>query len=393
METTKEFLTAKLHTDLEECECKIANIGWSLGNACPCNCKQCYSLQVRKPGKDLSKDIIDKVISQIEKLNVKTVNIGGNEPWFTNGLTGDSLLPYIIEQLVKRNIKVGITTTGITLLKLYEKSPETLKIINDVDISLDSPYEKEHNQNRGVDIYKLALRGLEICNEYHIPKSIIMCAMKWNFTLDRLKDMVKLAKNYNANIRFNILKPVEESHMEMEMTPTQFYEGYSYLLKTCESVDITEPFLSGITQKENAHRCPCGRTSLRIHSITPEGRIPISPCVYLHDFKVGDLLTDDIIDLIHSEPFKEFRRRNANPEYIDGCAECDYKYNCGGGCAAKAYLSNLWSNNERNLFVREPGCPKDYKAKIIQPQIAKTEHDSLVHIDYLCTWIGKPKDD
>ncbi len=393
MELTKEFLSAKTHNTLEECECKIANIGWSLGNACPCNCKQCYSLQVRKQGKNLTKEIVDKVISQIEKLNVKTVNIGGNEPWFTNGLVGDSLLPYIIKSLVSKNIKVGITTTGITLLKLYEKSPETLKIINDVDISLDSPYEKEHNENRGSNIYKLAIKGLQICTEFNIPKSIIMCAMKWNFTLDRLQDMVKLAKQYNANIRFNVLKPVEKSHMDMVMSSKQFYEGYKYLLKVCDSVDITEPFLSGLTDKEDAHRCPCGRTSLRIHSITPDGKIPISPCVYLHDFKVGDLLTDDIEDLIYSEPFREFRRRNANPELIEGCADCEFKTKCGGGCAAKAYLSNLWNNNERNLFVREPGCPKECNIDHINTSKTKVEHNSLVHIDYLCTWIGKPKDE
>lgn len=391
MELTKEFLSTTIHNSLDECECQISNIGWSLGNACPCNCKQCYSLQVRKQGKNLTKEIIDKVIFQIEKLNVKTVNIGGNEPWFTNGLSGDSLLPYIIQQLSIKDIKVGITTTGITLLKLYEKSPQTLKLINDVDISLDSPYEIEHNENRGANIYKLAIKGLEICNEFNIPKSIIMCAMKWNFTLDRLKNMVELAKKYNANIRFNILKPVEKIHMDMIMTPKQFYEGYSYLLTACETIDITEPFLAGITEKENAHRCPCGRTSLRIHSITPEGKIPISPCVYLHDFKVGDLLKDDIIDLIHSEPFKEFRRRNANPELIEGCSNCEYVNNCGGGCAAKAYLSNLWTNNERNLFVKEPGCPKEYNAKIMKSTVNNIELSSLVHMDYLCTWIGKPR--
>ena len=392
MELTKEFLLAKTHEDLEECEAHISNIGWSLGNACPCKCKQCYSFDVRKQGKDLTIEIIDKIISQIEKLDVKTVNIGGNEPWFTNGLDGESLFPYIIEQLTLRGIKVGITTTGITLMKLYEHSPETLELINDVDISLDSPFEDEHNESRGVKIYQMAIKALDICSEYNIPKSIIMCAMKWNFTKDRLEALVKLAKEKEANVRFNVLKPTSAEHLEMMMTNEQFYEGYKYLLSECETVDITEPFLSAATNNTESHRCPCGRTSLRIHSITPDGKIPVSPCVYIHDYKVGNLLEDDILDIINSQPFKEFRRRNANPKKIKGCENCERSQICGGGCAAKAYLCNLWETGERDIFVREPGCPKEYN---LSENYAYSKHsddsESLVHMDYLCTWIGKPR--
>ena len=49
----------------------IKNIGWTLGNDCPCKCKHCYSFSVRQKGKNLTKEIVDKVIEQIEKLNKK----------------------------------------------------------------------------------------------------------------------------------------------------------------------------------------------------------------------------------------------------------------------------------------------------------------------------------
>ena len=176
------------------------------------------------------------------------------------------------------------------------------------------------------------------------------------------------------------------------MTNEQFYTGYKYLLSECETVDITEPFLSAVTNNQDSHRCPCGRTSLRIHSITPDGKIPVSPCVYIHDYKVGNLLEDDILDIINSEPFKEFRRRNAHPELIKGCENCERKLICGGGCAAKAYLCNLWETGERDVFVREPGCPKEYG---VRENYTYSKHEdkneSLVHMDYLCTWIGKPR--
>ena len=54
---------------MEELETKkqIKNIGWTLGNDCPCKCKHCYSMSVREKGKNLTKEIVDKVIEQVEK--------------------------------------------------------------------------------------------------------------------------------------------------------------------------------------------------------------------------------------------------------------------------------------------------------------------------------------
>lgn len=44
----------------------IKNIGWTLGNDCPCKCRHCYSFSVRQKGQNLTKEIVDRVIEQIE---------------------------------------------------------------------------------------------------------------------------------------------------------------------------------------------------------------------------------------------------------------------------------------------------------------------------------------
>ena len=107
------------NTELDECEEEIKNIGWTLGNVCPYKCKHCYSLSAREEGCNLTVEMIEKVIYQISKLKVETVNLGGNEPIFTNGINPkDSLLPYIITRLVEEGYKVGLTTSGITAIYL-----------------------------------------------------------------------------------------------------------------------------------------------------------------------------------------------------------------------------------------------------------------------------------
>ena len=57
--------------------------------------------------------MIDRIVDQLARLGVKTVNLGGNEPIFTNGIKiADTLLPYIIESLDDAGIIVGLTTSG-----------------------------------------------------------------------------------------------------------------------------------------------------------------------------------------------------------------------------------------------------------------------------------------
>lgn len=51
----------------------IKNIGWTLGKTVLDKCRHCYSFSVRQKGQNLTKEIVDRVIEQIEKLNVETV--------------------------------------------------------------------------------------------------------------------------------------------------------------------------------------------------------------------------------------------------------------------------------------------------------------------------------
>lgn len=381
------------HSELEECDMNIKNVGWTLGNACPYKCPQCYSMSARKRGANLTPQVIDRIIGQLSQINVETVNLGGNEPFFTNGLDRkNSLLPYIIRELDKKGIRVGLTTSGISAILLEADYPQEFSLLNDMDISLDSPYPTEHDQNRGAPLYPQAMKALTRASDYGIDRSIIMCTMNWNFTPNRIRALVKTAKQFNANVRINTIKPVEPEHMKLILSPEQFYKGFSLLMKLCDPIDLGEPPLATVTNYEHARGCPCGRTSFRIHSITPDGKIPVSPCVYLHDYKSGDLMKDELVDVIRSPQFQTFRRRNAHPEVILGCSNCDLIEKCRGGCASRSYLHHVHQTGERTLFVKDPYCPKDYQPMGVFSQNPEINKDiTLVHKDYLCTWIGKPR--
>jgi radical SAM protein with 4Fe4S-binding SPASM domain len=321
------------------------------------------------------------------------VNLGGNEPLFTNGLrVQDSLLPYIVRRLHEAGIDVGLTTAGITLVQLQRHFPEVLPLLNDVDVSLDSPFEDEHNANRGAAIYREALTALDICRDHGIERSVIMCAMDWNFDRAHLRELVSVARRHDANIRINPIKTIEAQHVALKLTAERYYDGFAFLLESCECIDLGEPPLAAMSRIPDPKGCPCGRTSFRIHSIKPDGTIPVSPCVYLHDYKVGDLVTDDLADIVRRPEFQTFRRRNARPDQIPGCEGCDLLATCRGGCAARSYLTHAHESGEQALFTRDPYCPRQHPGASSIPHVPSLAGGvKLVHKDYLCTWIGRPR--
>jgi len=276
----------------------IENIGWTLGNDCPYRCTHCYSTIVRNKGRDLTKKDIDRIVEQLASINIKTVNLGGNEPIFTNGPNPkDTLLPYIIRSLYDAKIIVGLTTAGITLTHLERFYPETITLLNDMDVSLDSPFAEEHNANRGAPLYNMAIKALGICNDYGINHTIVMCGMDWNLSNRHVDTLVNLAREHKAFVRINFIKPTEPDHVCKVPDAATYYRAADRLLSQCQAVEMGEPLISSAANL--AHRgCPCGTKSFRIHSITPDGRVPVSPCVYAHDYKTGDLLTDELSDIV-----------------------------------------------------------------------------------------------
>jgi len=216
---------------IKEEKFQIENIGWTLGNDCPYSCTQCYSYLVRNRGMDMHKEHVDRIVNQLSKNNIRTVNLGGNEPIFTNGLdVKKTLLPYIIKSLVDKKIIVGLTTAGITLHKLYNLFPDYFHLLNDVDISLDSPFPDEHNKNRGAKLFNSAIKAAEICQAVGIEHTLVMCAMNWNLSTGHLDELIRLAKLTGSNLRLNYIKPTEKKHFELFPSAEQYYQSAEHLI-------------------------------------------------------------------------------------------------------------------------------------------------------------------
>jgi radical SAM protein with 4Fe4S-binding SPASM domain len=265
--------------------------------------------------------------------------------------------------------------------------PDVFEVVNDWDFSLDSPFPEEHNRNRGAKLYDLVLQGIGLCTELRASKCIIMCAMNWNMSEGHAQALIQVASEHQTEIRINTLRPTEPRHFQLLPTPSQYFKFFHHLIRYTNQLVMGDPILAVLCGVQS-QGCLCGITSMQIRSKTPEGTVPVSPCVYLHELKTGDLLKDNIIDIVNSPSFQEMHhRRKAVPIY---CREldCEFLETCRGGCAARALLIN------KSLNEPDPYCPKIAvlsEAQIPEfPQKPVVEHGVRVHENYLCTWIGEP---
>jgi len=366
----------------------ILNAGWTLGNDCPYRCRQCYSAMVRVRGRNLCSADVDRIIGQLTLHGVSIVNLGGNEPLFTNGLNPrNSLLPYILKKLRSHQVKVGLTTAGISVNYLAENHSDAFHAINDVDVSLDSPFPEEHDVNRGAPLFRQGLKALGFCREAGTPHTIVMCGMNWNLSEKHLDGLMRLARETGSYFRINFLRPTQLKHFATMPTEKQFHVTVNYLASRCRIVEAGEPVACVLLSKK-AESCPCGTNSLRIHSITPEGRVPVSPCVFLHNYRVGDLLTEDLGSILASAEFEDFRRRHREPEQIKGCNGCSRLLSCRGGCASRSYLTE----KPGTIWRRDPYCqgPQSVPKEETTNNKIPLNDDNLVHRGYLCTLIFAP---
>ena len=200
-------------------------------------------------------------------------------------------------------------------------------------------------------------------------------------------------KSVDANVRINPVKPIEPEHMSIALPADMYFRGFSRLMELCTPVDLGEPPLAAVTDYQHARRCPCGRTSFRIHSIAPDGAIYVSPCVYLHDFKVPlDLLERDLIDIIHSLSFASSANGTTTLAWSMAAPTARGWRHAGVAAWRDRICTICTSRATRPCWLAIPiapfACSPVPTFRISQDS---TLSERLVHMDYLCTWIGKPR--
>src|SRR6266568_2498427 len=167
-------------------------LGLGLTNECNLACSFCYRDPTRADRLSL-----EQVRAVMKSLPVRSVNLGTGE----NGMHPDfsSLVAY----LRCEPIKLTITSNGYSIEALEDAQVTTFR---DIEFSLDYPTEAEQDRQRGPGNWRLVHEQAARCRQLGVSVTFIAVMMRSNF--DRLAEVAKIAKAYDAPLRINVYQSV-----------------------------------------------------------------------------------------------------------------------------------------------------------------------------------------
>jgi radical SAM protein with 4Fe4S-binding SPASM domain len=296
-------------------------LGLGLTNECNLACSFCY----RDPTR-VDRLSLDQVRSVIERLPVRSVNLGTGE----NGIHPDfgAMLSYLRQQ----PLKLTITSNGHSIAILDD---EGVKAFKDVEFSLDYPNEDEQDLQRGPGNWALIHEQAARCRRLGVPVTFIAVMMRSNF--DRLPEIARIAKAYEAPLRINVYQSVRSD--AFALTYDEYWTGFERLFAETDAIAIGEPLvraMAGLPPRQGG----CGVATVRV---TP--RATVQPCVYWPGGGAPlDLLLDIGAAIVDTAPFEAAR------SVPSACSDCAFRPTCAGGCSGRRQLLQA-------LDSPDPYCP------------------------------------
>ncbi len=257
------------------------SLGLGLTNECNLACAFCY----RDPART-DRLSLDQVRSVMERLPVRTVNLGTGE----NGMHPD--FKAILAYLRTQPVKLTITSNGHSVAVLRD---DELRAFHDIEFSLDYPSQAEQDAQRGNGNWELIHQQAERCVKVGVPVTIIAVMMKSNYL--RLADVARIAKQFDAPLRVNVYQAVRSDLYALSYE--EYWQGFQHLFAEADVIAIGEPLvraMAGLPPLGGG----CGVSTVRI---TP--RATTQPCVYWPGS--GEPLSDLItmgLDILQLRPVR-----------------------------------------------------------------------------------------
>jgi uncharacterized protein len=212
-----------------------------------------------------------------------------------------------------------------------------------VGISIDGPEQLNDKQRffkNGQGSYHEIAKGIDILRINKIPFSVLMTVSKETVKYpDEIYDFV--VKEGFVTVKFNpcfgshklSVNFIDYAHFMNRIFDLWFKED-RVELSIGPAEDIMKGLLGG-----NPNVCHMRNTCYRHVKIDYNG--DVIPCdTFLgKDFKFGNILNQEIADIIRSKQYLAFF--NAVKEIPSQCLNCKWYYVCGSGCSRHSFEGNL----------------------------------------------------
>ncbi len=324
----------------DDFEIKIDELELKITNSCNLKCLHCITSSDSTKEDVLTTDHVKLIIDKIKKLDLETLIITGGEPLFRKDI--DDLLPYI-----RNNFKgtINIMTNGT----LIDKQMASLlkKCVDGVSISIDGFDEKSTDFIRGTGVYKKALTAIDNLKDVGFKKDSIILTMTCTYQNDNHgESFYKLCDKLNVT---GTLRKLTDWGRALE---NRDIIGIKNFVPTAS---ISPDELETIREElECKIVCNAGVIKVNINELGD-----IYPCFVLdhQEYKLGNILTDDLSEIIKSTEYRKFIKNKIRDSIVDSipkCKDCKVRYFCMDNCLG---VSNSFYKNKELLEER---CSKIY---------------------------------
>jgi radical SAM protein with 4Fe4S-binding SPASM domain len=238
----------------------------------------------------------------------------------------------MLDLLRAEPLKLTITSNGHSIAVIAD---EDVRAFADVEFSIDYPTKDEQDAQRGPGNWDLVMEQAARCRHLGVGVTFIAVMMRTNY--DRLADIARIAKRFDAPMRINVYQAVRSD--VFALTYDEYWIGFEALFAQTDVIAIGEPLvraMAGLPARQGG----CGVATVRV---TP--RATVQPCVYWPGSGQGlDLLLHAGEAIVETAPF-EAARSLPNP-----CRGCAFEAPCHGGCAGRRHLL-------QRLDQPDPYCP------------------------------------
>lgn len=299
-------------------------------NRCNLRCKMChYSLEEFRnaPLSSMSYDLFHKIANEIFPHTQHLIFSAGAEPLMSKEY------PRMIEIVKRYHLPyVSFFTNGNLLNETLARQFVKLKV-NEIHFSVDGASKSTYESIRvGANFERLVanikrLQDLKHAQNAHLPRlSFQFVMMRSN--IDELPEYIEFAHILDIeNINVSLLIPHEGLHLDHEILEPgseRLIYALSKARNIAEKYNIHFGFPAHLLEKSpdepllsKERRCTAPWTEIFIR---PDGKV--HPCCFWGDPPLGDLSTQNFIDIWHGSEYEQLRQELSSGNLRATCVRC-----------------------------------------------------------------------
>lgn len=327
-----------------------SSVDISITGKCNLKCRYCFYSDEMIALNDLSTEQWKSNIKKLGDAKIMRITLTGGEPFTRSDFF--ELVDSVIENRMRYSILTNGTLINEKAIDAFKAGKRRLRL-DSIQISIDGSCAEVHNKSRP-DSFDRAVKGLRLLLKEGFPVTVRATISKHNihdleamtaFLLEDIglpsmtnneaspigtgctyKEEVALDHKeiLEAGLRLEKLQQKYPGRITAQAGPLAKLRMYKEMEDARETGETTNRWKMGYLSS-------CGGVFNKM-SILHDGSIV--PCSMLHDLTMGNMLTDDLLDVwANSEVIKEVRDRYVvSMTQIPECANCEWVEYCNGGC-------------------------------------------------------------